>query len=451
MDKMTFDESLFSKRELAVVHLLLQGKSNKQMAVELGVTSRTVEFHLGKIYMKLGVASRAEAILKLTGSQLRETEKNPKGIKQRESTVEVETDPSENRDQNLFRRIEMKKMVYLVGGAVLIILAFVLMLPKSSRVDSNPAVTLLPTTTQDNPPTATLPAPTEIPPLPDLALQSQTVNGITAIIESYYMDTSHAIFQLRVTGRDISFGSPYYYGRFGGLDLYDANGILINTSGGFGPAVDPELIQIELTPTTLFTGDRLKGQLAFDVNAAPNYEQVLAQFRFDFDIAIQPVIMYQPKQIVTANGVDVLLDTVMVSRTYTNVYLCFQPPSFADWNIGSKSTLQVDGVESAPVASRLLFDSAIGGDRRAGSEPYWAPPVKNGRCIKDIFPVGSNTPQSLELLIPSLEQTSPDILLIDLLPTNYPGLTIKQAYQTYLDENGFTRKGPWEFKTELAP
>ena len=54
-----------SQRELDVAELLLQGKSNKQIALALGISDHTVEFHLRNIYAKLGVSSRAEAILYL--------------------------------------------------------------------------------------------------------------------------------------------------------------------------------------------------------------------------------------------------------------------------------------------------------------------------------------------------------------------------------------------------
>lgn len=54
-----------SKREKEVVGLLLQGKSNKQIALALGISNSTVEFHLKNVYAKLQVNSRAEAILKL--------------------------------------------------------------------------------------------------------------------------------------------------------------------------------------------------------------------------------------------------------------------------------------------------------------------------------------------------------------------------------------------------
>jgi len=54
-----------SNREREVVELLLQGKSNKLIAASLGISDRTVEFHLSNIYTKFQVSSRIELILKL--------------------------------------------------------------------------------------------------------------------------------------------------------------------------------------------------------------------------------------------------------------------------------------------------------------------------------------------------------------------------------------------------
>lgn len=55
----------FTKRELQVIQLLLQGKSTSQIALQLNVCTRAVEYHLTDIYEKLGVCSRVEAIIKL--------------------------------------------------------------------------------------------------------------------------------------------------------------------------------------------------------------------------------------------------------------------------------------------------------------------------------------------------------------------------------------------------
>jgi DNA-binding CsgD family transcriptional regulator len=62
---------LLSRREKEVISLLMQGKSNKQIAFALGVSERTIEFHLKNVYTKLQVTSRVELILalgKATGS-----------------------------------------------------------------------------------------------------------------------------------------------------------------------------------------------------------------------------------------------------------------------------------------------------------------------------------------------------------------------------------------------
>ncbi len=52
-----------SQRELEVFNLLLQGLPNKKIALSLGIRRKTVEEHLTSIYSKIGVKSRAEAIL----------------------------------------------------------------------------------------------------------------------------------------------------------------------------------------------------------------------------------------------------------------------------------------------------------------------------------------------------------------------------------------------------
>jgi len=56
---------VLSPRENQVVELLLMGKSNKQIALSLGISERTVEFHLKNIYIKMQVTSRVELILNL--------------------------------------------------------------------------------------------------------------------------------------------------------------------------------------------------------------------------------------------------------------------------------------------------------------------------------------------------------------------------------------------------
>jgi DNA-binding CsgD family transcriptional regulator len=120
-----------SNREKEVVGQLLQGKSNKQIALALGISDRTVEFHLKNVYTKLQVSSRVELIL-----HLRNTTGSPISGLLGYSTVESLEANAENRDRHnpqlnwaaSFRKTvstigqepEMKKRwgIYLLAGLI---------------------------------------------------------------------------------------------------------------------------------------------------------------------------------------------------------------------------------------------------------------------------------------------------------------------------------------------
>jgi DNA-binding NarL/FixJ family response regulator len=53
-----------TKRELEVLSAVRRGLGNKQIAAQLYVSERTVHFHIGNIFSKLGVTSRLEAVVK---------------------------------------------------------------------------------------------------------------------------------------------------------------------------------------------------------------------------------------------------------------------------------------------------------------------------------------------------------------------------------------------------
>lgn len=50
-----------TSRELEIMHLVLGGKTNKDIASEIRISVKTVEFHLDKVYRKLGVQTRMMA------------------------------------------------------------------------------------------------------------------------------------------------------------------------------------------------------------------------------------------------------------------------------------------------------------------------------------------------------------------------------------------------------
>lgn len=118
-----------SNREREVAALLLQGNGNKQIAAALGITVRTVEFHLSNVYRKLDVTSRTEAVLKLGKSRLW------KSTDPRESTVGKGKTPVKNGDKPILRRNRMKNRLYIIGGSFLavVIVAILVIFVKSSQ------------------------------------------------------------------------------------------------------------------------------------------------------------------------------------------------------------------------------------------------------------------------------------------------------------------------------
>ena len=57
-----FTRIQLTPRELSALRLLADGKANKEIATQLGISERTVKTHLGHLFDKLGVTSRTEAV-----------------------------------------------------------------------------------------------------------------------------------------------------------------------------------------------------------------------------------------------------------------------------------------------------------------------------------------------------------------------------------------------------
>ena len=53
--------SNLTAREVEILRLILAGYTNKAIAAEIYISEKTVEFHLDKIYTKIGVRTRLMA------------------------------------------------------------------------------------------------------------------------------------------------------------------------------------------------------------------------------------------------------------------------------------------------------------------------------------------------------------------------------------------------------
>jgi len=57
-----------TRRQTLVLERIAAGQTNKLIARELGITERTIKYHLTEIFARLGAASRAEAVARASAS-----------------------------------------------------------------------------------------------------------------------------------------------------------------------------------------------------------------------------------------------------------------------------------------------------------------------------------------------------------------------------------------------
>ncbi len=59
------DKYILTKREKEVFTLLVSNKTTKEIAMELGISEKTVRNHISNAMQKLGVKGRAQAVVEL--------------------------------------------------------------------------------------------------------------------------------------------------------------------------------------------------------------------------------------------------------------------------------------------------------------------------------------------------------------------------------------------------
>jgi DNA-binding NarL/FixJ family response regulator len=57
---------VLTPQETAVAELVAKGMTNREVAAELVISVKTVEYHLGKVYAKLDVTTRTQLAQRLT-------------------------------------------------------------------------------------------------------------------------------------------------------------------------------------------------------------------------------------------------------------------------------------------------------------------------------------------------------------------------------------------------
>ena len=387
---MSIDNNQFSEREKDVVKLLLQGKSNKQIALELGISNRTVEFHLGNIYSKLGVTSRTETILKLSESHLWESTGNPASDIQVKSTVEQIGDSTENGVKPISRRIVMKNLYYLIGGGLLTTALIVFMVVSNLPTQNlAPTPTLpieqTPTTSFENP-TATPLLPTQAP----MATVQPTVN-VNASPQPAMGDIAHFVSENYPDGTKVDKGATFtktWKLQNNGSTIWttDYSLVLTNSSHPLGKNLS-EPYSIKL-PESVSPGETVEISANF---TAPDSDGIY-EVHYRLNNANGQTVSGDGNEVwlkivvgnaqlgsnsVQAYDVTMTLVNVQKNETVTNVEICVQLPDTQDWTFGS--AILIAGNVQSPLSGFMLKNPR---DASTYSSTY--------RCYIVEFPVGVN-------------------------------------------------------------
>ena len=128
------DANLLSDREIEVLRLVGQGKSNKEIAMDLDISVNTVKVHIGNIFQKIGVTSRTEATLFAIEHGIIKSPATPISEEPQESpiTETLETKPTWQELLVQKRWLLLLAALVIISGLYLVIAKPAFLMPRQS-------------------------------------------------------------------------------------------------------------------------------------------------------------------------------------------------------------------------------------------------------------------------------------------------------------------------------
>ncbi|NPV87733.1 MAG: hypothetical protein HPY45_17175 [Anaerolineae bacterium] len=251
----------------------------------------------------------------------------------------------------------------------------------------------------------TLPQHVVIPGITPLA--SQTINDVKVTLLQAYVDALRAAVAFRV--ESAAGAQPPAVG----VELINAQGEMVN-SGGFSMRMDendPSIYLVSLgfeEPLNAGTHGIGSFQGSLHVVIDPWSPQGGQVFAFDLDLPLYPALTLTPRQSLVSQGLEMRLEKLEITPSFTRVFLCYQKPSPADWGIYDRDvTLQIGQTQTQVQDYALISDSDYGMNER----PPWATFSAEGRCVRLGFALGHHQqPEMLTLSVHGLSQSMPEVI-----------------------------------------
>lgn len=318
-------------------------------------------------------------------------------------------------------------------------------------------------------------------------LPSQTIGAIKITLLQAYVDAlraavvfraeglpSDAFYDLQLTDSE---GKPFFLGS-GGMSSDESDPNVFSATLTFAKPYNRKADDEYFSPQEPIVNGRFVGKLKIIFN--PWDAQGGQVFTFDLDLPAYPALTLNPAQSVVSEGLEMRLERLDITPSFTRAYLCYQKPSAADWMISHENVMLEIGQNQAPLSDyAVAFDEDYGMQER----PEWATLSGKVRCVAAGFAVGHHgRPETLQLTVNELAQSIPEVIPNDQLQAAKEklrqqgieldwvsfsdsgggggGLQIKQKPQDMSDMEvirlfyatlGYYFPGNWTFEVEIGP
>jgi hypothetical protein len=239
---------------------------------------------------------------------------------------------------------------------------------------------------------------------------SQTIDDVTVTISRGYADANRVALWFRADGID-----PDEAGLWFDSTLLDAaTGEWFGTGGQSNILLDEGTDEETGVPYTegiltfshaeaVDAGATFDLTLEFDLIPAPRgqvdgaWPEPVATFTFEFSLSVIEALELEPDATVSANGIDMTLQSLRISPSATSMQLCYNTPDAQDWQPVPELTIGEDEGLASSMGIVMPFD-----------------PQSLYRCMNVDFLIAyiadetDETPPTLTVSIPRLQTSIPE-------------------------------------------